>query len=195
MTGFKPGDRVRHHTGVEGTVTRCNGTFATVDWDHYVRANTHHVDLLTPLGEPMSKTFKSSSQASGNRTLSVDRLYGDPRLLISGENRIGFMIDPSDAPALSLAILEAAGVQLCRDPKAMAPTLSSIACDLEELVVQLEMDAKEAADRAKLESEAVQLLCKVKGWEVAPFASFGSALQTEALELACFARELHGVTA
>lgn len=58
--------------------------------------------------------------------------------------------DKDDAPALALAILEASGVQLCRDPKAMAPTLSSIACDLEEFVVQLEMDAKEAADRAVL---------------------------------------------
>lgn len=220
MTGFKPGDRVHerghdHTPSTTGTVhgIQPDGTILVL-WDDGPVITAHFPQHLEPLGEPMStapdaffdafaqpgshnpetKAFESA-QGHG-RTLEVERVSGQVNLVIrKGPSRpkayIGISLNPADAPALCLAILEATGWP----EEAKTSVTRTILKDLQFVIECIGLAAKEAADRSKLESEAVQLLCKVKGWEVAPFASFGSALQTEALELACFARELHGVTA
>lgn len=96
-----------------------------------------------------SKTFKSSTQANDNRTLSVEKLYGEPRLTISDEKRMGFLLDPSDAPALALAILEAAGI----DDVDSGNTSCAVA-DLRTFIARQERITAEAREQAELEAEA-----------------------------------------
>ena len=109
----------------------------------------------------MSKTFNSADD--GARQLTVDRLVGDPRLLISDAAgcRVGFRMAPSDAPALCLAILEAAKVPMQGDfnnpIEGTSVHLSFIAQHLERYVVEAEERAAADADRVKLEQEALRL--------------------------------------
>lgn len=110
----------------------------------------------------MSKTFKSSSQANDNRTLSVEELYGEPRLMISGDVRMGFLLDPSDAPALALAVLEAAGAIPTVPAHALfeygtKAHLENIFLDLARYVEASKKRNAEARERAELEAEALEL--------------------------------------
>lgn len=157
MTGFKPGDRVQHHTGVEGTVTRCNGKFATVDWDHYVLANIHHVDLLTPLGEPMSKRTDFLDADGSPMTIEGQADHENWAIKFASTYR---EFTPADAPALALAILEAAGVEAVPFDEAPETEAGHAAWVLRHHVQASEEAAKEAADQKELETEALTL-CRV----------------------------------
>lgn len=72
-----------------------------------------------------------------------------------------FFLDPSEAPALALAILEAAGVPMqgdfSRPTEGTEAHLSFIAQHLERYVVESEFTAAEARERAELEAEALEL--------------------------------------
>lgn len=102
-----------------------------------------------------SKTFKSTMTDS--RELEVDVIFSNPRLLIkeSGNGRSGFVFAPSDAPALALAILEAAGVEAT--PMATSVAFGTVVADLQRLIAEQERATAEARERAELKAEALEL--------------------------------------
>lgn len=108
----------------------------------------------------MSKTFKSAG--SDNRELEVDVLFGNPRLLIKDfDGGIkGFIFGKADAPALALAILEAAGVvpenRVFREGS--DEHLQCIAYDLTRYLDKSAERAVEVMELAELEAEALELL-------------------------------------
>lgn len=199
VTGFKPGDRVQHHTGVEGTVTRCNGKFATVDWDHYVRANIHHVDLLTPLGEPMSKRTDFLDADGSPMTIEGQADNENWAIKFASTYR---EFTPADAPALALAILEAAGVEPLsehyganNDPSAALSHASHFLAKHAELT---QAAAKEAADREALEKRRDALAIQFGSSNLGYKDTFESTQRAidRVIELEDQAsRESHGVTA
>lgn len=67
-----------------------------------------------------------------------------------------FFLDPSEAPALALAILEAAGVEAT--PNAGAIALGTVVSDLQRLIAEQERATAEARELAELEAEALELL-------------------------------------
>lgn len=98
--------------------------------------------------------FKGFAQ-DGERELIVDRLFTDPRLLIKAgdDDKLGIRIAPSDAPALCLAILEAAG--------AHKDSQDFLGGAVEQLKFHIGEQARitaEARERAELEAEALELL-------------------------------------
>ena len=112
----------------------------------------------------MAKTFKSAFEDSSYR-LQVCKYTGDEHVTLwilgRGSDSAIIAIDPSDAPALALAILEAAGVEPV-DHKVTGlgkPNwLEGIAHGLK---LHIEHDAKRTAEaeaQAKLEAEALELL-------------------------------------
>lgn len=165
MTPLKPGDRVRHHTGIEGTLAKQHvPQWWTVHWDEYVRAITHHEDTFTPLGEPMNKTFRSVIQdPESARTLEVGDSMSGKTIHLSikdGDPLVGIFLANEDAPAVVLAILEAAGVVRYPAESFGIGTdehLRDIAYELGRYVGVQEEKAKESADREALEAEALRL--------------------------------------
>lgn len=107
-----------------------------------------------------SKTFESIDQT---RQLHVKPLDKHVTLVINYKHagRSGLTISHSDAPALALAILEAAGVEASFDPDATygtAEQLGHIQDHLHEYVNAQERAAAEAREQAELEAEALELL-------------------------------------
>ena len=101
----------------------------------------------------MSKTFKTAH--ADNKVLKVDNLFGNPRLLIKefdGDTR-GFAFAPTDAPALTLAILEAAGF----DDVDSGNTSCAVA-NLRTFIARQERITAEAKEQAELEAEALELV-------------------------------------
>ena len=97
----------------------------------------------------INKTFNSDS--TDGRALEVGRNGERPWLNIREfdlENTM-FMLAPSDAPALALAILEAAGG---RD--ALGIDVGNAMIDLREFVADQERITAEAKEQAELEAEA-----------------------------------------
>lgn len=100
-----------------------------------------------------SKTFKSFLVDSGSRRLHVDRRPEGTNLWVSDnswESDYGITIAPSDAPALALAILEAAGVAESSDEGVAAQYLRAS-------IAEQERATAEARERAELEAEALML--------------------------------------
>jgi len=100
-----------------------------------------------------SKTFKSALSAN---ELSVRRASDGLVTLYFETSNIH--LDPSDAPALALAVLEAAGVKASFDPDATFGTaehLGHIQDHLQDYVNAQERAAVEAKERAELEAEAL----------------------------------------
>lgn len=105
----------------------------------------------------MSKTFKS--EEPDNRELEVGVLCGSPRLLVKdfdGDNK-GFIFGKADAPALALAILEAAGVEPDREPLECQVSLGTIVADLQGTIQYAEALASANREQAELEAEALEL--------------------------------------
>ena len=100
----------------------------------------------------MSKTFKSASSERKVRiweaNLGVAVCVEDP---IANETT-STQIAPSDAPALALAILEAAGID-----DADSGNTSCAVADLETYVAMVERITAEAKEQAELEAEAFEL--------------------------------------
>lgn len=189
---FKPGDRVRHHTGIEGTLAKQHRPqWWTVHWDEYVRAITHHEDTFTPLGEPMNKTF---GNAYGTLRVKENGDNGSIYITVDSQgSRAGVGIE--DAPAVALAILEAAGFEADIDD---ASSLANSAMGRLAMRVTTEAaKAKAAADREALEGEALVLLNAHRVEAGRPNAT---SLDDYSIEgdrwraVARAARELHGVT-
>lgn len=106
----------------------------------------------------MSKTFKSASSERKVRiweaNLGVAVCVEDP---ITNETT-STQIAPSDAPALALAILEAAGVEPDREPLECQVSLGTIVADLQETIQYAEALASAHREQAELEAEALGLL-------------------------------------
>ena len=109
-----------------------------------------------------SKIFRSAE--SDNRELEVDYIFGKPRLLVKdfdGGNK-GFIANKSDAPAIALAVLEAAGVDLNEswsgvEPYGTPSHLGWIGGHLRAYVRQFANDQDKAREQAELEAEALEL--------------------------------------
>lgn len=134
----------------------------------------------------MSKTFKSALIQYGDRTLTVKEHAGHVNVTVRDpETTFGATVPSTDAPALALAILEAAG--LVRD--SCSGDDAEVALEwLHSAVARREREAKEAADREALEAEAMALWTALNpdhGFTVPP---------PSWVEVARTARELHGGT-
>ena len=104
----------------------------------------------------MSKTFIS---ASTDRVLVVEGYHGAPYLEIvdGGGDMKSFRLDKSDAPAVALAILEAAGVEPDREPLECQVSLGTIVADLQGTIQYAEALASANREQAELEAEALEL--------------------------------------
>ncbi|MGO4298279.1 hypothetical protein [Glutamicibacter sp. MCAF14] len=103
-----------------------------------------------------TKTFHDD-----DRKLEVQENEGQINLYIEGEiNELGINLAPSDAPALALAILEAAGHRpVAYDPERLAGD-DLLAYIAHRLAVHVGDEAKRTAkakDKAELEAEALEL--------------------------------------
>lgn len=139
----------------------------------------------------MSKTFKSAVTA-GREVLVDRRTYGVFVRVIHEDRSAGTTIAAADAPALALAILEAAGVKPAADgfydggdPDYLGAIVRSLMAYLEHQTAR----AREAADREALYADAKKLFdARYKQsavlWE--------DAQQAEWFEVARTAREMYG---
>ena len=105
----------------------------------------------------MSKTFKSVLGKSDSRRVHIESRPEGPNLWISDNSwgsDYGLTLAPSDAPALCLAILEAAvgenSGQSVHSERAIANLRAEVACMAERAAAE--------ADRVKLEAEALKFL-------------------------------------
>ncbi|PRA13306.1 hypothetical protein CQ010_01280 [Arthrobacter sp. MYb211] len=101
-----------------------------------------------------TKTFNSDS--TDGRALEVGRNGERPWLNIREfdlENTM-FMLAPSDAPALALAILEAAGVEVIPFDEGPETEAGHAVWALRHHMQEAEAKAAEAKDKAELEAEA-----------------------------------------
>lgn len=111
----------------------------------------------------MSKTFKSSSGTG--RTVEIEPNFGSVNMVIykcpSRANKyLGINIAITDAPALALAIIEAAGVNPVQHEscsEASPEALEHVAHWLADHIECVAKKAKEAADREALEGLARKL--------------------------------------
>ncbi|WP_417372975.1 hypothetical protein [Glutamicibacter protophormiae] len=102
-----------------------------------------------------SKTFKSTAT---NRTLTVEGHFnGEFAVVFSDDSSLDLMLQGGDAPALALAILEAAGVK----GTSTGGLITHDRVAVTNLKIHIEKQAKrtaEAKEQAKLEAEALELL-------------------------------------
>lgn len=103
------------------------------------------------------KTFESA--LPDNRTLEVDTLFGNPRLLLKELNGSvnGFNFDKADAPALCLAVMETAGHA---EPPTRINTYNYFGLAMHYLrkgFEEQEIATAEAKAQAELEAEAFKL--------------------------------------
>lgn len=208
MTAFKPGDRVHlkghpHNPHTTGTVT---GTTpegrVLVRWDdnHAITEQVPH--YLTPLGEPMSKTFRSVTQDEVSaRTLQVSQFGTTSTISVGiydGPKLCGIHISAADAPAFALAALEAAPApEHVRDgsPEAMlAIAQGQLRRAVDAFASDAEAKAREAADREALEGEALALLNAMYGKGRENWNGMSEA-KAHWITVAKVARELYGVKA
>jgi len=145
----------------------------------------------------MSKTFKSVLGKSDSRRVRIESRPEGPNLWISDNSwgsDYGITLAPSDAPALCLAILEAAGyVDLAAGGK-----FSRISNAIYLLREHIELEARDAAaeaDRVALEQEALALVNAKRAFyklpTVASWDGFQDGAQDEWLAVARAARELN----
>ena len=139
----------------------------------------------------MSKTFKANGSTVDDRVLEVGRWQNagiDLSINSPGRGEKGIVIPEPDAPALALAILEAAGHKGASSSSCLMQAFDLI----EQHVTEEDAKAKEAADREALEREAWELFkaChpETTGTSLEPgFTSY--AIWTS---VARKAREIHG---
>lgn len=202
MTAFKPGDRVHlkghaHAPATLGTVTRSAPDGRVfVQWDDGPAITPHLPQHLEPAGEPMS-TFKSIYQ----KDLAVEK-FGTSQITVTlgapdEEPAAKYIFDRDIAPALALAILEAAGVKSAEPMRSDRDFFGGDELGAEYAVMWLRNLAKhneEAADREELEAEALHL-CRIM-WDNPDqaWAPMRPEAKAKWLKMARKARELHGVT-
>lgn len=107
------------------------------------------------------KTFKSSHNYLHDMEVDTHP-DGSVRFSVDADYFVGFCVSPSDAPALALAILEAAGVvPVQRDYESYddgTPAhLQAVAYFLKQHNEAQERTTAEARERAELEAEALEL--------------------------------------
>lgn len=143
----------------------------------------------------------STKQHFGNAygTLKVRENGESGSIYISIDSQGSFAgVGIEEAPALALAILEAAGVKACaKEFGATAGTmaqLEDIAWALADYSNAKALEAEQAADREALEVEALHL-CRIM-WDNPDQAWTPMSPEAKAkwLKMARTARELHGVT-
>lgn len=195
MTAFKPGDRVHlkdhaHAPATTGTVEDVTPFRVYVRWDDCRALTPHDYETLEPAGEPMSKTFKSATYEGCELTIKQIPSGSYVRTKVDGIGVSKFIVSPDDAPALALAILEAAG-------EPMAPEVARAMEALEEYKQRTQAEAEDAADREKLDSEALDLYNRVMRSGKEPLSEWLSTLQFTRIKytnIAKAARERYGVT-
>jgi len=151
MTVFKPGDRVHHAPLLRtGTIRSILGhTLAFIDWDEHLAsyASTTH---LEPAGEPMSKRTDFLDADGSPMTIEGRADHENWAMKFRDSYR---EFTPANAPALALAILEAAGW-----PGDYPGGVSNqIVADLRRVVEITEQKAKEAAEQKALDADALAL--------------------------------------
>lgn len=198
MTVFKPGDRVRHLSSLQkGTVVGDRTTWENIAvlFDGDTHPAMTHTSNLEPAGEPMqtdSNTFKHKDTITQVYALAPGELavntFGD-RYDVKGTQAL---VDAKDAPALALAVLDAPA----SNGAPVAPEVARAIAALEEYKQRTQAEAEDAADREKLEAEAVALH-KAAG-DTSVFPSTWNELlpgsQDTWINVAKRARTLHGVT-
>ncbi|MGP9528616.1 hypothetical protein [Glutamicibacter sp. AOP5-A2-18] len=139
-----------------------------------------------------SKTFKNAE--GYNIQLSVSKCDGmvEISILYPNGDEHTTSISPSDAPALALAILEAAGVT-----ETDSPYMQEAADNLRAYILIEEKVAAEAKEQAELEAEALELLrasqcIRTDGMYayVPSFAELSDPSKTKWLAVARKAREM-----
>lgn len=148
----------------------------------------------------MSKIFKSALIQYGDRTLTVKEHAGHVNVTVRDpEATFGATVSSADAPALALAILDAApGPDHVRDgsPEAMlAIAHGQLRRAVDAFATEAEAKAKGAADQKVLEAEAFTL------YSAAPFTSgvhsfelLSDGAKVQWLSIARASRDLHGGT-
>lgn len=104
-----------------------------------------------------SKTFKSAGNPEATISV-VPSADGVRTVHVHGIEASGVTVPREDAPALALAILEAAGVEPDREPLECQVSLGTIVADLQDTIRHGEALAAAAKERAELEAEALELL-------------------------------------
>lgn len=189
MTGFKPGDRVFHRGLLRnGTATTIAGPLTIVAWDDGSQTTAVSTDYLEPLGEPMSKRT-DFLDADGSPMTVEGRADNENWAIKFASTYREFT--PADAPALALAILEAAGVEAVPFDEAPETEAGHAAWVLRHHVQASEEAAKEAADQKELETEALTL-CRVM-WDNSDqqWEPMSPKAKTMWLVMARTAREMH----
>lgn len=200
MIAFKPGDRVFHPGFLrDGTIKDLIGSYFIVELD-----GTHEPAIcpaaalqhLEPAGEPMqtdSNTFKHKDTITQVYALAPGELavntFGD-RYDVKGTQAL---VDAKDAPALALAVLDAPA----SNGAPVAPEVARAMEALEEYTQRIQAEAAEAADREKLDSEALDLYNRVMRSGKEPLSEWLSTLQFTRIKytnIAKAARERYGVT-
>lgn len=139
-----------------------------------------------------TQTFKTAYEGS-TATLTVKQDHDGSRpylrLEMDGKLVSGIVLDNTDAPAIALAFLEAAG--LVRD--SCSGDDAEVALEwLHSAVARREREAKEAADLAELEAEAVSLyLAFYPDSTVTRIIEFSPVMRGRWTNTARHARELH----
>lgn len=215
MTGFKPGDRV-HEWGHDytpsttGTVQgiQPDGTILVL-WDDGPVITAHFPQHLEPLGEPMSKRTDFLDADGSPMTIEGRADHKNWAIKFASTYR---EFTPEDAPAIALAILEAAGItqqehDCVRDSSHEA--LEQAAMILGDYIREVQQIAEAAAQRkAEKEAEAAAQEIEDAAVEIdaahlfahssrvtPPWEELSSAKQNNWRKVARAARELHGVTA
>ena len=142
----------------------------------------------------MSKTFKS---AVTSRTLTVEGFFnGAFSVVFSDDSSRDLMLQGDDAPALALAILEAAGVEARSIPSARIGTsehLSDTAYELSTYIEKQQRATAEAKEQSELETCALEMLNALRKHYGKPERSWEDThveVREEFLVLARRAREL-----
>ena len=141
----------------------------------------------------MSKTFKS---AHTKRNIEIARSpLGDVAIAMSDIMSRDIVLNKTCAPAIALAILEAAGIEAIPFDEGPETIPGHAVWALRHHVQELEAKAKEAADQKVLKAEAFTL------YSAAPFRSgvhsfelLSDGAKVQWLSIARASRDLHGGT-
>ncbi|MGP9727929.1 hypothetical protein [Glutamicibacter sp. AOP3-A1-12] len=138
-----------------------------------------------------TKTFKSATRPEERRIKVSTSDKKNLHLTITGDANAGIQLAPSDAPALALAILEAAGL-----PDVDDDWLGEAVMGLRRHIQIRDKRAAEAKDQAELEAEALELF-KASGTYGSDriflqFSHLDDHIQKAWLAVASRARELGG---
>lgn len=135
----------------------------------------------------MSKTFENTHTVHGKMTVREDGGCVSVSVNMDSPSDTIIHISPSDAPALALAILEAAGWPEC-EPTSVTHTILS---DLNRVVELQERVTAEAKEQAELEAEALVLFSASRlSYETVPSFDGYPNLKLSWLAVARKAREM-----